>query len=166
MSFFAKHSKIIGIYIISIFAILFYAFPIYWMIATSLTPESILYQYPPKIIPETFTLQNFYNIWSTTNFAQWFVNSAKIAASVCITVVIVATFAGYSLTRFKYRTERGVRINWGLTFARFALFAYMFPRIIFAIPNFIIMKNLQRESGSFFINTLSSHQVCSIRFHA
>jgi len=110
------------------------------MVVTSITPEAILYQFPPKLIPQTFTLENFHEILSMTQFPQWFLNSAKIAISVSLVVVLVATFAGYSLTRFNYRTRGTISLDFGLSYARFALFAYMFPRIIFAIPVFILMK--------------------------
>ena len=142
ITFLKRNIKTIMIYVIVFFTVIFYGFPMYWMVVSSITPESILYQYPPNLVPSTITFENFLNIWGTTQFPEWFKNSAVIAVSVSLVVVLLATLAGYSLTRFAYRTHGRFNVDFGLVYARFTLFAYMFPRIIFAIPVFIIMKNL------------------------
>lgn len=115
-------------------AALLVAFPIYWMIITSLkTPKEIFRV--PSLWPNVFTLNNFTTLLFDKEFLVPIRNSLIVATTVTIISVVISAFAAYSMVRFRYRF-RGL-------FGRIILFAYLTPASLLFIPLSIIMAQLR-----------------------
>ncbi|MEQ8827933.1 MAG: carbohydrate ABC transporter permease, partial [Parvibaculum sp.] len=61
------------------------AFPLFWMVVTSLKPQSELFMRPPTILPDVTTFEHYWRLLSETNFLTYFQNS--VVLSVVTTVV-------------------------------------------------------------------------------
>jgi multiple sugar transport system permease protein len=109
-------------------------FPLYWMFVTAFTPTSELFSTTSPLYPVNFTLAHFIDIFTTTLFPRWYLNSIIISIGVVLVTTIAATLGGYGLTR--------IDIPFKKTFARTILFGYMFPSILLAIPMFIFWRQL------------------------
>jgi multiple sugar transport system permease protein len=115
-------------------AALLVAFPIYWMIITSLKLPREIYRVP-SLWPQTFTLANYEKLLADGSFLLALRNSFIVATIVTITSVIISSFAAYSMVRYRYRF-RGV-------IGRLILFAYLTPASLLFIPISIVMAQLR-----------------------
>lgn len=87
-----------------------------------------------SLIPKHFSLQSFYDVFANTTFGKNLVNSAIIAITVTIVCIIIASFGGYAVSRFKSRVFQ--------TYSMILLVLQMFPAVLILIPLFSIYKNL------------------------
>ena len=108
--------------------------PILWMISTSLKSEDAIWDTPIEIIPSEPTLYNFKNLWSTHPFLQYLENSLIVVCSSTLISVAISTFAGYGISRFKFR-GRGMYMS-------FLLATQLFPSIMLLIPYYKIFMTL------------------------
>ena len=108
--------------------------PVLWMISTSLKSEDAIWDTPIEIIPSEPTLHNFKNLWSTHPFLQYLENSLIVVCSSTLISVAISTFAGYGISRFKFR-GRGVYMS-------FLLATQLFPSIMLLIPYYKIFMTL------------------------
>lgn len=108
--------------------------PILWMISTSLKAEDAIWDTPIEVIPSEPTLYNFKNLWSTHPFLKYLTNSLIVVCSATFLSVCVSTFAGYGISRFKFR-GRG-------TYMAFLLATQLFPSIMLLIPYYKIFMIL------------------------
>src|SRR5689334_13937464 len=82
----------------SIFAL----YPISQIVTIALRPGDQLLSTSLAPIPPGATLANFRILVTQTSFLRWTANSAFIALVVTITGVVLASTAGYALSRFKF----------------------------------------------------------------
>lgn len=126
--------KKIGFFIVLIISLGFIAFPFYWAVVSSLKPTSEIFRSPPTFVPAHITFGNYKKLLTQTNFLRYYLNSIIVAGIASLSSIIIATLAGYSLTRFKY---------WGRNYLiRSFLLVYMFPPVLLVIPYFIFFRRL------------------------
>src|SRR5579871_4630093 len=65
----------ISIYALVLCGVFLFAFPLYWMVITSLAPEKDVLAFPPKLIPTTFDWQNYTKALSTFPFVRGLTNT-------------------------------------------------------------------------------------------
>ncbi len=119
-------------YIVLGLLVIWAVFPLYWLFASSIKPPGDLFAYPPRLIPDSFSLRHFKQIWNYTAFPTYFVNSVVVAVLTTGVSVIIAALGGYGLTRHSTPATRFL--------ARIVLFTYMFPRILLIIPLYYIIN--------------------------
>ncbi len=107
------------------------AFPLLWMIVTSLKPQSELFRIPPTWLPETVTFEHYRTLLVETKFLVYFRNSVVLATSTTVFVVALGTLGAYSLVRFRYRGRE--------TLAVLVLFTYLLPSVVLIIPLYLMM---------------------------
>lgn len=95
------------------------AFPLFWMVVTSIKPQFELFRRPPTILPETVTFDHYLRLLRETNFLIYFRNSVVLSVATTVTVVSIATLGAYSLVRFRYRGRESL--------AFLVLFTYLRP---------------------------------------
>ena len=110
------------------------AFPLFWMIASSFKPKNELYAFPPTFFPTVFTIDNYVELLTKTSFLSYFKNSMIVAVGSTLLSMIVGSFGGYALSRFRYPGFRA--------FARLTLLAYMLPSIMLVIPLYVVIGEL------------------------
>jgi ABC-type glycerol-3-phosphate transport system permease component len=110
------------------------AFPLFWMIASSFKPRTELYAFPPTFFPTVFTIDNYVELLTKTSFLNYFKNSMIVAVGSTLLSMIVGSFGGYALSRFRYPGFRA--------FARLTLLAYMLPSIMLVIPLYVVIGEL------------------------
>jgi multiple sugar transport system permease protein len=112
----------------------FCAFPLYWMLVSSLKSSPELLAYPPTWVPHEWSLRAYGKLFYETNFWTYFKNTVIVAALTTVIVLLAGVVGAYSLTRYRYP---------GRTFvARVTLLAYMFPPIIMLVPLFLFARQL------------------------
>src|SRR6056297_805911 len=111
--------------------VLLIAFPLLWMIITSVKPQTELFRIPPTWFPETITFEHYWRLLTETPFLTYFRNSVVLATTTTIFVVALGTLGAYSLVRFKYRGRE--------TLAMLVLFTYLLPSVVLIIPLYLMM---------------------------
>ncbi len=110
------------------------AFPLFWMVVTSLKPQFELFRRPPTFLPETVTFEHYRTLLTQTPFLGYFVNSTILATATTAVVVVLASLGAYSLVRFSYRGRE--------TMATMVLFTYLLPSVVLLIPLYLLMVSL------------------------
>ncbi len=110
------------------------AFPLFWMLVTSVKPQFELFRRPPTILPETWTFEHYWTLLADTNFLVYFRNSVILSSATTLLVVAVATLGAYSLVRFKYRGRESL--------AFLVLFTYLLPSVVLIIPLYLLLVQL------------------------
>lgn len=115
-------------YVVLIAILLILLFPFIIMLSVSLKTTAETISFPPTIIPKSFTLEHFKDIFNSNifPFLKYFKNSLYIAVVTSAVVVFLGILGGYALAklRFKGRTV----IN------EIFFFVYMFSGILLIVP--------------------------------
>ncbi len=112
--------------------------PIYAMITSAIKPLRDV-QGPFEWIPSHVTLRPFVDIWHTVPLGHYFINSIIVSGSAMICSVVVAIFAAYGVSRYRFK-GRGV-------FTITVLSTQMFPGILFLLPLFLLYVNIGKLTG-------------------
>ena len=78
-------------------------FPIVWMVLTSLKPSAETIQWPPKMLPQVPTLQNYYEVFVRWPFLRFFLNSVLVSGVSTVAILLTSSSAGYAFAKIKSR---------------------------------------------------------------
>lgn len=108
--------------------------PFIWMISTSLKEYSYILDYPPRLIPEEPTLNNFTKAWFSSNFQQYFKNSLFITFLSVFLVVMFSAMMAYAFARLEFPGKEAIFYS--------ILLVLMIPNLVGIIPQFLLAKKL------------------------
>jgi len=129
----AKVKKIIFLLIAAvIFGVIL--FPPVVLFLTSIKTELDALSFPPKWIFKP-TLENYTEIFEFSPFARYLLNSFIVASLNTGVVLVLGSFAAYSLARFRFKGADDI--------AFWILSVRMMPPVAAIIPIYIIMRNLR-----------------------
>jgi multiple sugar transport system permease protein len=115
-------------------AVVLFAFPLYYLVATSLKPRAELFAAVPKLYPEAPTLANYVDVLVNKNGMALLANSIIAGVSATVLAIVVAFAICYPLTRLPVsRRVRSFVLNWSLSL-RFL------PPIAVVIPYFALVR--------------------------
>jgi len=78
-------------------------FPIAWMVLTSLKPSAETILWPPKMLPQVPTLQNYYEVFVRWPFLRFFLNSLLVSGVSTVMILLTSSSAGYAFAKIKSR---------------------------------------------------------------
>ncbi|MFZ5827179.1 MAG: carbohydrate ABC transporter permease [Bacillota bacterium] len=108
--------------------------PFLYMLSTALTRYAYTLPFPPRIIPEAPTFENFVRAWGSNHFGQYAFNSLIIAMATVAAVVFVTSLTAYGFARFEFPGKE--------VLFRILLISMMIPGIAAMIPTFLVMRDL------------------------
>ncbi|WP_354567814.1 carbohydrate ABC transporter permease [Glaciihabitans sp. UYNi722] len=123
---------------------LFVVVPLYIMITTSVKPLGDV-QGAFSWLPTHFTLQPFIDIWRTVPLGSYFINSIIVSLSASVLSVVVAIFASYAVSRWRFRGRT--------VFTTTVLSTQMFPGVLFLLPLYLIFININQTFGVQLVGT-------------
>jgi len=109
-------------------------FPLAWLILTSIKPDREIFTSEPTFWTDRPSLDAYARLFEETNYLTYFFNSIVVAGSATLLTIIVATLAGYAITRFRFPGRE--------TIAGGMLLTYMFAPIMIIVPFFILMRGI------------------------
>jgi multiple sugar transport system permease protein len=110
------------------------AFPIYWMLVTSLTPSAETFASSPRLLPSPTELPIYGKVFSTTTIGTWLTNSAIVASGTTVMSIALAILPAYALSRFQFRGKGMLGLG---------LFAsQMLPEVMLVVPLYAIFVKL------------------------
>jgi multiple sugar transport system permease protein len=117
---------------------LFTLTPLYVMVTSAMKPLHDV-QGAFHWIPTRITFQPFIDIWSTIPLAKYFLNSLIVSVSATLISVVIAVFAAYAISRFRFPGRQFFSVT--------VLSTQMFPGILFLLPLFLIFVNVGNATG-------------------
>jgi multiple sugar transport system permease protein len=126
--------RTVGRYVLVYGVALLILLPFVWVLLSAFKAESELMRYPPTVMPERWTVQNFTQFFDATSFHVAMFNSGIIAATTTVLAMAVAAPAAYVLARFQNRLFEGI--------ARLFIYTYMIPAILLVLPMYKIFFSL------------------------
>ena len=140
-----------GMYALIILSVVILAFPLYWMIVTSLTTRSALLE-NISILPKlkNITSSNFMKILDSQPILTWFGNSIFVTAFSTIIAITVSTMAAYSMSRYKYKSTNFLGF--------FLLVVRMLPETLLVVPLYMMFTHMK------LINNYASLIISNITF--
>src|SRR5688572_19098867 len=79
-----------------------FIFPTWWMVTSSLKPDSEIFACPPSLIPTGVSFAAYREVFQLQPFAQQYFNSMYIALVVTVGTLAVASLAGYAFARIRF----------------------------------------------------------------
>jgi ABC-type glycerol-3-phosphate transport system permease component len=114
--------------LISLFMIL----PFVWMLSTSLKLPADIFGYPPKIIPDNATLNNYIYIFQEKNLLRVLLNTIYMSFASTIFSLFFCTLGGYGFAKFNFPAKK---ILFALLLATMVI-----PGAVMMVPSFVIMR--------------------------
>jgi ABC-type glycerol-3-phosphate transport system permease component len=121
-------------------------FPLYQAVITSLASEADVSNYPPKILPTNFRLENFGEALDTAPILRYLFNSIVQASLVTLSHLILASLAAYAFAFIEFRFKQ--------FFFLVFLSTMMIPWEATIIPNYMTIVNELRLKDNFIGLTL------------
>ncbi|ASU86355.1 carbohydrate ABC transporter permease [Nocardiopsis gilva YIM 90087] len=114
-------------------AVLFSAFPLYWMFVVATRGNAAIAQRPPAIAPGGEFAENVVRTLENpqANFALGLVNSAIVASVTAVSVVLFCSLAGFALAKLRFTGRNAITLGVVLTM--------MVPVQMAVVPMLIMM---------------------------
>ena len=97
--------KIIAYIALTLIAALFFV-PFLWSLSTSLKPLPETANF--SLLPHTWTLAGYREVWTKFDFARYMGNSALLAGTITFSSVFLASLGGYAFARLRFPGRRGL----------------------------------------------------------
>jgi len=115
-----------------IVCVVFFLFPAYWMISTSVDADAATRG--AELIPSEFTLAHFHTVLGRAGFGRYLLNSALVAVVTVVISSLIALLAAVAVARFKFRGRTAILVM--------VLIAQMIPQEALVIPLFLQARSL------------------------
>lgn len=120
--------------VVTLFFAALWAFPIYWAVITSLKPESQVLIKPPALIPQTWSLEAYYRVLTTSKIVRWYLNSTITALLITVAVVLLCLLAAYAISQLQFPGKN--LLYWSL------LAGFMIPFQALIVPLFVMLAEI------------------------
>ncbi len=126
--------KIILIYAVLLIFIVISIYPVIRVFSISLRPDDRLLSTSLAIIPHDASLSNYIELFVERPFLRWMWNSFIVTLAVTIFGVMLASTAGYVMSRFKFVGRKAAMSS--------ILTSQMFPATMLLLPMYILISKL------------------------
>ena len=107
-----------------------FMYPFAWLLAASLKPRGEVFD--NRLIPETFSPQNYVEVWERLPLVAWVGNSLLIAILSAGLMTISSSLVAFGFAYFRFPFKR---VLFGLVLA-----SMMLPGAVTLVPNYLIWK--------------------------
>lgn len=130
-----KQASTVLLYVLIAIVLVIIAFPVYWLISTSLKPGIESATNPPTYIPSRLVFDNYVAVLKSENI-KFLRNSLIVAVASTFLTTIMGAMAAYALSKtyIAFWIRRALML--------WILVTRIFPPITTAIPYYVIIKNL------------------------
>ncbi len=111
-------------------------FPIYWMIVSTIQPNSYSLHYPPPFFPQEIRFSQFAELFSERPIANWLKKSFVIASISMLLVTALSVLGAYALSSLRWRGRSA--------FGLFLLITQMLPEILVLVPLYVMYNALEQ----------------------
>lgn len=108
--------------------------PLLWVISTSFKPNQEAISFPPKLLPDAPTLDNYFFVLTNPNLVTSLLNSLLVSIGGTGLSVAVSALGAYAFARFEFKGKNLLMST--------ILGLFMIPVVINIIPLYIMLANV------------------------
>ncbi|KAA0971257.1 carbohydrate ABC transporter permease [Aureimonas fodinaquatilis] len=112
----------------------FAVFPMYWMIKTSLTPLEDVFEFPPRFFSSDWTIDAYSRLMDNATLLNFMKNSLIVSVLSALGSLIVATFAAYSFSKFRFSGRNSLMY--------LILAGQMIPEVLLLVALYLLFDSL------------------------
>lgn len=111
--------------------------PFWWMVKTSLTAESRLFEFPPQLFPNPVVWRNYIEAWTAlpVSFTRFTANTIFITVLAMTAEIFTCSLVAYGFARFRFPGRN--------LFFILMLSTMMLPGVVTLVPTFILWRELK-----------------------
>ncbi len=110
-------------------------FPFIFMLSSSFKPLNQIFEYPMRLIPKTFILTNYSDLFSSQYlFIRWYSNTAVMVVTLILLKILIVSITAYAFAKLEFPGKNIIFL--------ILLSAMMIPNDAVLIPKYIIFKFL------------------------
>jgi len=76
--------------------------PLLWMFSSAFKPKADIFSYPPTLIPENPTINNFFSLFRQLPFARNLFNSLFVASCFTVLALFFCSLAGFAFAKYQF----------------------------------------------------------------
>ncbi|MEU6967746.1 carbohydrate ABC transporter permease [Kitasatospora aureofaciens] len=119
--------------VIAVVLIVFFVFPVYWMIATAFKQDRDIISKTPVFIPFDATFDHFSTAVDAPDFWTYVTNSVTVTVGAVVISLVIATLAAFAVARMKFRGRKA--------FVLVIMMAQMAPWEVMTIAVYMISRD-------------------------
>jgi len=108
--------------------------PVLVLLSASLKPPGNVFEYPPRLIPSQFSLENYQGALEKAPLARYLFNTLLVAVGVTLGQLVTSALAAFGFARLNFPAKRALFLG--------VLATYMVPWELTLIPNYLTISNL------------------------
>ena len=111
--------------------------PFWWMVKTSLTAETRLFEFPPQFFPDPAVWRNYIDAWFAlpVSFTRFTANTIFITVLAMTAEIFTCSLVAYGFARFRFPGRNFLFI--------LMLSTMMLPGVVTLVPTFILWRELR-----------------------
>lgn len=106
-------------------------FPLYWLYNTATSSNEELYGSGQTLLPAVQRTGQILGVFADTPLARWLSNSAVVSLGTTVLSLVIAIFAGYALSRFRFHGRGALGF--------FLFVTQMLPEALIVVPFYSIL---------------------------
>lgn len=126
--------KKILLYVFLLISGLMTLIPFIWMLSASFMHDGHASVYPPRFLPDKFTLVQYIRLFSRLNVGRYFFNSLLLAVSITFISLFLNSMAGYAFAKYRFK---GKNLLFNLL-----LSSMIIPSQVTMLPLFLMLKTM------------------------
>ncbi len=108
--------------------------PLLWMLSVSFMPAGGASRFPPPLLPATFTLDNYRELFLRIGMGGYFANSVLVSTSITLLSLLINTMAGYAFAKLRFAGRDRI--------FKLLLAALVIPSQVAMLPLFLMLKQM------------------------
>jgi multiple sugar transport system permease protein len=111
--------------------------PFWWMVKTSLTAQTRLFEFPPQLFPDPVVWRNYIEAWNAlpVSFTRFTANTIFITVLAMTAEILTCSLVAYGFARFRFPGRNFLFI--------LMLSTMMLPGVVTLVPTFILWRELK-----------------------
>ncbi|MFC5789291.1 carbohydrate ABC transporter permease [Agromyces tardus] len=109
-----------------------FLYPFVWLVSASFKPRGEVFD--NQLIPQTFTLDNYVQVWQEAPLALWLLNTLLVTVLAAVTVTLSSAMVAWGFAYFRFRGRGALFV--------LVLATMMLPGAVTMIPVFLIWNAL------------------------
>src|SRR5215207_3851696 len=111
--------------------------PFWWMVKTSLTAQTRLFEFPPQLFPDPVVWRNYIQAWNAlpVSFTRFTANTIFITVLAMTAEIFTCSLVAYGFARFRFPGRNFIFL--------LMLSTMMLPGVVTLVPSFILWRELK-----------------------
>ncbi len=132
-------------------------FPFIWMVSTSLKLPSQVLAWPPRILPQVFTFENYRAVFQKADMIRYFWNTIRFTVVSTVCIVMTSAWTGYIFAKYRF-PGKGLLFVIIISTMMIPFQCYMIPLYMFMVKLHVVntywglqLPYLVQATGTFFM---------------